>query len=347
MKKVLSIIMLLYGTLAHLQAQEQEMKVHFIDMGQGLSTLLQFPNGIVLIDAGSQILGGKKISQQKVVTYLSDFFTDNPQYNWTIDAIIVTHNHQDHTGTIPILYKDERFKIRNLVSTLHKLGADVKKPAKDSSINHFWVEYTDVLANLPNGITNNQIDPCGNTNGVDPEIKIFSGRNKGAKWNKRPLNNPNFHSLAVRVKFGDASFLFIGDMQEEAIDYMLEKYEDHLDVFDVDVYQVGHHGSHNATTEPLLDAMTPKIAVISASNKKDTQKGSGFAYGHPNIHVLEMLSESVQEKREEKNGYGYEGASSLEFNTRISKKITKAIYCTCWDGTVVLKATSTGEYAIE
>ena len=345
-RSVIVVILLCAEIMSH--AQPQVMRAHFIDMGQGLATILQFPKGIILIDAGSQILGGTTESKDKVMAYLTDFFTKNPQYNWTIDAIIVTHNHQDHTGSIPYIYKDKQFKIKNIVSTLHKITRDVKVPAKDKNINHFWVEYTEVLANLPHGLSNGQIDPLGAFDGIDPEIKIFSGRNKGAKWNRKPLNNPNFHSLAIRVKFGKASFLFIGDMQEESIDFMLDKYKDNLDVFNVDIYQVGHHGSHNATTEPLLDAMTPKMAIMSASHKDDTRDGSGFAYGHPNIHVVDMLSQSIEAKRPVvKNGFAYDGASSEDDNTRISKKITKQIYCTCWDGTIVVKATSGGEYSIE
>ncbi|GHN01665.1 hypothetical protein WSM22_31540 [Cytophagales bacterium WSM2-2] len=322
------------------------MKIHFIDMGQGLATLLQFPKGIVLIDAGTQILGGKKESEVKVTSYLTDFFQKNPSYNSTIDAIIVTHNHEDHTGSIPAIAK--LFKVKNIVSTDHKVGQDVQgPPAKDKNIKTFFVDYDKVLAVLPNGLTNAQIDPIGDYNGVDPEIKIFSGSHKEADWNKGLLDNPNFHSLAIRVKFGKASFLFIGDMQEESIDFMLTKYEGHTDVFDVDVYQVGHHGSANATTEQLLDEMSPQIAVMSASHKEDTQKGSGFDYGHPNIHIVDMLTQKITGTRDKaRYGFVYDGHSSTDHNTRISKKITKKIYCTCWDNTIVIAATPAGEYTV-
>jgi hypothetical protein len=36
----------------------------------------------------------------------------------------------------------------------------------------------------------------------------------------------------------------------------------YLKTADADVYEVGHHGSYNGTTKALLDAITPKIALI-------------------------------------------------------------------------------------
>jgi len=324
-----------------LLAQEQVMFCHFIDMGQGLAVILQFPNGVVMIDAGSQNPPASSESKKKVLDYLRNFFTANPQYNWTIDAIIVTHNHFDHTGSIPAIYSDGNFTIKNIVSTKHKIKKEVKKVARDSNINSYFVEYVDVLANLPNGMTNATIDPLGSFNGVNPEIKIFTGRSKS--WRTGPFSNPNFHSLAIRVKFGDASFLFIGDMQEHAIEYMLRKYANDLDVFDVDVYQVGHHGSHNATTPGLLDALSPKIAIISAGHKEDQRTSSGFDYGHPNEGVIDTLSNRITGTRNPSiNGYAYKGHQNLVNNKTISNKI----YCTCWDGNVVIRSTSDGEYTV-
>jgi beta-lactamase superfamily II metal-dependent hydrolase len=47
------------------------------------------------------------------------------------------------------------------------------------------------------------------------------------------------------------------------------------------VLKVAHHGSAGATTEALLDAVRPRIAVVSA--------GRGNGYGHPHDALLERL----------------------------------------------------------
>lgn len=64
------------------------------------------------------------------------------------------------------------------------------------------------------------------------------------------------------------SFLFTGDLEDTAIERLVDRYRNTA-TLDVDVYEVGHHGSHNGTTEEVRDAMTPKIAVISVGHWDD------------------------------------------------------------------------------
>ena len=52
-------------------------------------------------------------------------------------------------------------------------------------------------------------------------------------------------------------------------------------LMDVDVLKVGHHGSHNATTQEFLNATTPSLAIINC--------GEGNDYGHPHKETLDML----------------------------------------------------------
>ena len=315
-------------------AQEQAMFVHYIDMGQGLATILQFPKGIVMIDAGSQIKTGRDESRKKVNDYLENFFNKFPQYNKTIDAIIVTHNHQDHTGTIPDIH--EKYTIKNLVTTKFNKGGDVKV----RGVKKFYVKYRTVLKKLPNGLSNSSIDPLNSNNGIDPKIIIYSGENSTFKSSSE---TPNNHSLVIKVEFGKASFIFTGDLEEKGIQFLLDKYKDHLDVLDVDVYQVGHHGSPNATTPELLDAFTPQIAVISASHEDDKTPGSGFDHGHPRDTVVSLLASSISRNRSIPiTGHVYAAQEVDPDDTPISK----AIYCTCWDGNIVIRATSSGSYRV-
>jgi len=58
------------------------------------------------------------------------------------------------------------------------------------------------------------------------------------------------------------------DLEDMAIERLVDRYRNSA-TLDVDVYEVGHHGSHNGTTEELLDAMTPKIAAISVGHWDD------------------------------------------------------------------------------
>ena len=89
--------------------------------------------------------------------------------------------------------------------------------------------------------------------------------------------DPNNSSIALIIDYGDSSFLFSGDCEEEAEEDILENGMN----LDVDVYQVGHHGSRTSSTEDFLDAMSPEYAVISCEEKN--------SYGHPHAQTLNNL----------------------------------------------------------
>lgn len=74
---------------------KDKLVVHFIDVGQGDSTLIQFPNGeISLIDAGTRNNG------EKVIEYLQKIGIKK------IDYLIATHPHEDHIGGLPQVIKN-------------------------------------------------------------------------------------------------------------------------------------------------------------------------------------------------------------------------------------------------
>lgn len=108
-------------------------------------------------------------------------------------------------------------------------------------------------------------------------------------------------------------------------------------MLDVDVYAVGHHGSHNGTTVELLEAMTPKAAVISMGHREIEEKWTAWAYGHPRRDVVVNLARSVSGTRPSRDvmvGDGVKRFSNFDLN--------RAIYATGWDGNVTITADATG-----
>ena len=75
------------------------MKAHFINIGQADATLLEFDCGVVLVDAGAQTFNNAK-STAKLISYLNDFFDSRDDLSKTIDSILITHNHDDHTESL-------------------------------------------------------------------------------------------------------------------------------------------------------------------------------------------------------------------------------------------------------
>ena len=73
------------------------------------------------------------------------------------------------------------------------------------------------------------------------------------EWSKSDFKEENNHSLVIRVQFGGSKFLFPGDMQDAAIESLVERYQG-KPTLDVDVYQVSHHGAENGTIPARRDS---------------------------------------------------------------------------------------------
>lgn len=90
--------------------------------------------------------------------------------------------------------------------------------------------------------------------------------------------NENDNSLILRLDYGERSMLFTGDAEEDEEKDLLGASPELLDA---DLLKVAHHGSANSTTEAFVQAVTPEVAVISAS--------SDNSFGHPTPSVVERL----------------------------------------------------------
>ena len=80
------------------------------------------------------------------------------------------------------------------------------------------------------------------------------------------------------MTYGDTSFLIDGDGEEAGEQAMIASGEK----LSSDVLMVSHHGSRNATTKEMLEAVKPGYAVISV--------GADNSYGHPTEEVLDRLA---------------------------------------------------------
>lgn len=328
------------------------MVAHFIDVGQADCTLLEFPTGAILVDAGSQ----DDPFTDKLVAYLDAFFVRRADLNKTFESVIVTHNHIDHTRALRTIA--ERYTVERYIDNGHTTGTGtgnpnwLRKEVKAGNRSTIIREVADqevMAVTAKTGLTDAVIDPLTSPT-CDPKIVVLSGRvDENPGWSHDAFDNKNNHSLVVRVDFGESSFLFTGDMEESAIETMLDWY-DETSALDTDVYHVGHHGSHNGTTSELLQALTPELAVISCGQPSFGQpsgrgrpKGfSTFVYGHPRRAVLDILGIAIPGKRSAAIDV-QAGEGSRQFQ---SYRVRKNIYATPWDGTLTVTATPTGSMQV-
>lgn len=329
-------------------AHAGNFKAHFIRVGQADATLLEFSKGVVMIDVGGE-LGAVGSSRESLTTYLEKFYERRTDLNKTIDVLILTHNHYDHISLIGDLSK--AYTIKRIITSNFELKANVKQAAKDEKIKLELLSYKQMDSLMPKGyeIKLSSLVKSGET---VPQLFLYSGeisvKKKHAVNNQvfypTAFKNPNNNSIVSKLIYGSTSLLFTGDLEEEGQKYLLAKYHDHLQLFDVDFYHVGHHGAANGTTQELLDAMTPKMAVISAGDTSHTNKGSAWDHGHPRTVTVELLNaqSSMSEKKHPQTAHAYSREESLPQPVEIRKEI----YCTCWSGDITMEVSDKGKYVV-
>lgn len=333
------------------------MLSHHIDVGQGNAALLEFSCGVVLIDTGGQETTSFK-STERLIEYLNGVFARRSDLNRTIALVVLTHPHKDHTlGVLGILSSPaQAFKIGSVVTN-----------ASQNTRSSGWAGQQRLIAygsrsNIPvtlvsnetivrsDGLTDNKIDPltCGP---VNPDIRVLWGTDhQGHAW----ARNENNDSVVVRVDFGESSFLFTGDMEVEAQAEFVQSYIRNPDIIDVDVYQVGHHGSKNGTSAALLKLITPEIAVIGSGNPADEEPGfSAFNFGHPNHATISLLSNDIFGVSKIRptgrfavgiNGRSPNGKKPPRYQF---EEIGKAVFSTGWDGDIIIAASASGEKIVQ
>lgn len=234
-------------------AQKGVLELTSIDVGQGDSLLLTFPQGKrMLIDGGGILQFGRArksnldIGEDVVSSYLWD------RGIRSLDCVVETHAHQDHIGGLPAVL--ENFRPTELWT-----GANASPQLNDQA------------ATLGVKVTQKHAGEAVDYSGARVEILSPPVDYLASKTG-------NNDSLAFRVSYGSRSFLLTGDMERPMEGILLaDERELHADVL-----KVGHHGSRTSTMQPFLDAVGPSVAIISA--------GYENSFGHPHRDVVERLS---------------------------------------------------------
>lgn len=122
----------------------------------------------------------------------------------------------------------------------------------------------------------------------------------------------NNDSIVLHVRYGDATFLFTGDAEDEANDTFVLDDTDDIDV-DVDVLKVNHHGRTDALSYRYVEALTPQVALVSTQNHGLLQQDTIHLLSAVEADVFRIDLPSPEANRADPDQQG--GRSTLDLHT--------------------------------
>ncbi|WP_415281414.1 ComEC/Rec2 family competence protein [Candidatus Nitrososphaera sp. FF02] len=252
--RLLALLILLALCPATAQAQEGTLKIVFIDVGQGDSTLVIMPNGrAMLVD------GGPRDQSQAVLSAMQEHGVSE------LDVVVATHPHADHIG--------------GLIGVIYNMPVE---RVIDSGQRHITQTFGDYeQAAEARGIPIEAVRE-GQTINLDPSVSVLVlNPDDTVPVGAHDEDDFNNNSVAIRLDYGEFSAMLPGDIEKETEGKIAMEKD-----LDVDVVLASHHGSGGSNTSVYLQDATPEVVVIYA--------GAGNPYGHPHPDALQRLDANSQ-----------------------------------------------------
>ena len=241
-----------------------ELQVHFVDVGQGDCAIVVTPHGHVFVfDTGGVRGGNFDVGARVDVPYLLHYGLRH------VDAIFLTHEHEDHAaGCGAILHALP-------VDAVYTAGEGLAGYARSMGLG----DHDPVLQKLHVAHAGEKLA----IDGVTVEVLFAPSAPEEGTGNEA--------SNVYRVSYGQASFLFTGDLIREQEEKLLA---DGIEPRST-VLKVGHHGSDTSSSAEFLQAVGAQWAVICV--------GADNGFGHPKPAVLERLQQAgMRVRRTDEDG---------------------------------------------
>lgn len=251
-----------------------ELRITFLDVGQGDSIVIETPaNRVIVVDGGGSLPFSREEWQQRRRDYEvgRDVVVRYLQYRGIrrIDAMVLSHGDADHIGGLRAVA--HRFPVEQVIRNNHPPQSEIEAELMEllhTGGSEVLVPHMGAAWELEPGIHWQFLHP-GETLGTDP----------------------NNDSVVFLLTAFEQSILMTGDIEEEAERQILRRW----DLPPLDLMKVAHHGSRTSTAEEWLDHTRPRMAVISS--------GRNNRYGHPSLEVVERLEQhGVHLWRTDRNG---------------------------------------------
>ena len=262
----------------------KNLKINFVDVGQGDSTFIITPkNKTILIDGGGSNTSSFDVGKNTLLPYILD-----KGYN-KIDLMIISHFDSDHVGGLFTIM--EEIKVEKILIA--------KQEEQSENYKHFLNIVREKKIPVIVGKRGDKINIE-----KDLYLDILFPESKQIEENK--INN---NSLVFNLYYGNFSMLFTGDIEEIAEKRIVEITDKNK--LKADIIKIPHHGSKTSSTEELLENVLPRIALIGV--------GKDNLFGHPSIETIDKLNEmKIKIYRTDVNG-----EIMVDINKNEIKKIKK------------------------
>ncbi|MCG3163987.1 MAG: hypothetical protein JMDDDDMK_05446 [Acidobacteria bacterium] len=240
------------------------LSVTFLDVGQGDSMLISFPQGsLMLLDSGGRIdFDSREGREENEDAFVEDRIgvaeAAVMPYLWRrgikrLDWIAASHGHPDHVGAFAEIVRD--FEIGHALRPASPRADLFDQTLRSSGLPTRSLKRGDDFA-----IDGARIEV------LSPPVQTEAA-----------LLSENDQSLVLRISFGARSFLLTGDIEREAEEMLVASGAD----LRADVLKVAHHGSKTSSAAEFLEKVKPQHAVISVAYPSP--------FGHPHAEALARL----------------------------------------------------------
>ena len=232
----------------------RNLKIYFVDVGQGDCTFIVTPkNQTILIDGGGSMSEEFDVGKNTLLPYILD------RGYTSIDYIFISHFDQDHVGGILSIL--EEIKVGQVIIT------------KQSENSENYQKFLEQVENKK--IKVRQVKK-GDRVVIERNLFFDILWPQEEQISDNPLNN---NSNVAKLQYFEFSMLFTGDIEKIAEQQILEVTTS--EYLRADILKVAHHGSKTSSLDEFIKEVKPKIALIGV--------GKNNNFGHPADEVIDRF----------------------------------------------------------
>lgn len=244
------------------------LKIHFLNVGKGNCTVIQFPSGnLAVVDIDNSKIDDKNDTLQDPIEFLENIYP-----NKSIFRFVLTHPDLDHMSGLYELHNSRN--ITNFWDTAHNKKIDINKLSLGGYKKEDWAKYQElrVRQESPKVLQIYQ-DTSPQSYWKEDGIKILAPSRQMVKL-ANSTEEYNNCSYVLKIEHEGIKIILGGDASRESWINILDNYGQ--EELKADVFLAPHHGSPDNIEEDVFDHIDPQYVVVS------DHRGHDYDYSYYN-----------------------------------------------------------------